>query len=209
MKEFSLTYLFSLLSVFISSATTIFLSIIAYRQNKKLNLQKEEHEKSLSAQKNEFDKEISRLNGSIERMNFVHKTQFDTEFELYKKIWLEISNITKSFHNIQDYLTELNSGGIDLPNIDTALKNEYNVLKSYSSSFSEIIDKNRPFYFQELYSLLIIFSNQSKILAEYLSIDNFQKIDLDSYLFEMLKLHNFSVSIEEIIRNRIENLKIV
>ena len=142
-------------------------------------------------------------------MNFVHKTQFDTEFELYKKIWLEISNITKSFHNIQDYLTELNSGGIDLPNIDTALKNEYNVLKSYSSSFSEIIDKNRPFYFQELYSLLIIFSNQSKILAEYLSIDNFQKIDLDSYLFEMLKLHNFSVSIEEIIRNRIENLKIV
>ena len=209
MKEFSLTYLFSLLSVFISSVTTIFLSIIAYRQNKKLNLQKEEHEKSLSAQKNEFDKEISRLNGSIERMNFVHKTQFDTEFELYKKIWLEISNITKSFHNIQDYLTELNSGGIDLPNIDTALKNEYNVLKSYSSSFSEIIDKNRPFYFQELYSLLIIFSNQSKILAEYLSIDNFQKIDLDSYLFEMLKLHNFSVSIEEIIRNRIENLKIV
>ena len=209
MKEFSLTYLFSLLSVFISSATTIFLSIIAYRQNKKLNLQKEEHEKSLSAQKNEFNKEISRLNGSIERMNFVHKTQFDTEFELYKKIWLEISNITKSFHNIQDYLTELNSGSIDLPNIDTALKNEYNVLKSYSSSFSEIIDKNRPFYFQELYSLLIIFSNQSKILAEYLSIDNFQKIDLDSYLFEMLKLHNFSVSIEEIIRNRIENLKIV
>ena len=209
MKEFSLTYLFSLLSVFISSVTTIFLSIIAYRQNKKLNLQKEEHEKSLYAQKNEFDKEISRLNGSIERMNFVHKTQFDTEFELYKKIWLEISNITKSFHNIQDYLTELNSGGIDLPNIDTALKNEYNVLKSYSSSFSEIIDKNGPFYFQELYSLLIIFSNQSKILAEYLSIDNFQKIDLDSYLFEMLKLHNFSVSIEEIIRNRIENLKIV
>ncbi|MCP1226367.1 hypothetical protein [Sebaldella sp. S0638] len=209
MKEFSLTYLFSLLSVFISSATTIFLSIIAYRQNKKLNLQKEEHEKSLSAQKNEFDKEISRLNGSIERMNFVYKTQFDTEFELYKKIWLEISNITKSFHNIQDYLTELDSGSIDLPNTTTALKDEYNVLKSYSSSFSEIIDKNRPFYFQELYSLLIIFSNQSKILAEYLSIDNFQKIDLDSYLFEMLKLHNFSVSIEEIIRNRIENLKIV
>ena len=36
-----------------------------------------------------------------------------------------------------------------------------------------------------------------------------QKIDLDSYLYEMIKLQNFSVSIEEIIRNRIENLKII
>ena len=27
-----------------------------------------------------------------------------SEFELYKKIWLEISNITKSFHDIQDVL---------------------------------------------------------------------------------------------------------
>ncbi|ACZ08225.1 Uncharacterised protein [Sebaldella termitidis] len=209
MKEFSLTYLVSILSVFISSATAVFLSIIAYKQNKKLNLQKEEHDRNLTRQKNEFDKEITRLSGSIERMNFVHKTQFDTEFELYKKIWLEISNITKSFHNIQDHLTELNSTDNDCSEANKALKNEYNLLKSYSSVFSEIIDKNRPFYFQELYSLLIIFSNQSKILAEYLSNDDYQKIDLDSYLYEMVKLLNFSVSIEEIIRNRIENLKIV
>ena len=209
MKEFSLTYLISLLSVFISSVTAVFLSIIAYKQNKKLNFQKEEHDRNLSKQKNEFDKEITRLSGSIERMNFVHKTQFDTEFELYKKIWLEISNITKSFHDIQDYLTELNSTDNDWSSIDKALKTEYNRLKSYSFVFSEIIDKNRPFYFQELYSLLIIFSNQSKILAEYLTNDDFQKIDLDSYLYEMIKLRNFSVSIEEIIRNRIENLKII
>ena len=45
MKEFSLTYLVSILSVFISSATAVFLSIIAYNQNKKLNIQKEEHDK--------------------------------------------------------------------------------------------------------------------------------------------------------------------
>ena len=209
MKEFSLTYMISLLSVFISSATAVFLSIIAYKQNKKLNFQKEEHDRNLSKQKNEFDKEITRLSGSIERMNFVHKTQFDTEFELYKKIWFEISNITKSFHNIQGYLTELNSTSNDRLYIDKALKNEYHLLKSYSSVFSEIIDKNRPFYFQELYSLLIIFSNQSKILAEHLTNEDFQKIDLDSYLYEMVKLLNFSVSIEEIIRNRIENLKII
>ena len=35
MKDFSLTYLVSILSVFISSATAVFLSIIAYKQNKK------------------------------------------------------------------------------------------------------------------------------------------------------------------------------
>ena len=209
MKEFSLTYLVSILSVFISSATAVFLSIIAYKQNKKLNLQKEEHDRNLTRQKNEFDKEITRLSGSIERMNFVHKTQFDTEFELYKKIWLEISNITKSFYNIQEYLMKLNTDDSNASDIDRVLKNEYDLLKTYSSAFSKIIDKNRPFYFQELYSLLIIFSNQSKILAEYLSNDDYQKIDLDSYLYEMVKLLNFSVSIEEIIRNRIENLKIV
>ena len=51
--------------------------------------------------KNEFDKEITRLSGSIERMNFVHKTQFDTEFELYKKIgFVEIGRI--------DNMTEYN-----------------------------------------------------------------------------------------------------
>ena len=141
MKEFSLRYMVSILSVFISSATAVFLSIIAYKQNKKLNLQKEEHDRNLTRQKNEFDKEITRLSGSIERMNFVHKTQFDTEFELYKKIWLEISNITKSFHNIQDHLTELNSTDNDCTEANKALKNEYNLLKSYSSVFSEIIDK--------------------------------------------------------------------
>ena len=170
------------------------------------------NKQTFSLLKNDFDNEISRLNGNIERFNFIHKTQFDTEFNLYKKIWSKITLISDVFYSIGQQLAEIFRVESDLPENFELKEKLDNLIKDLifnSSELSETVSQNRPFYFQELYSLLSIFTVQTDLLRKYISNDDFSNINIEKFHFELEKLVKFSVDIEEIIRNRIDNLKVV
>lgn len=162
--------------------------------------------------KKDLDTEISRLTGNIERLNFIHKTQFDTEFKLYKKIWSKITIIIDIFSDINDQLNDiikLKIDSMEMIDLEKKLKTSIENLIFNTMQFSETVSKNRPFYFQELYLLLSIFGVQTNLLRKYVNNDDFSKINVEKYNFELEKLIKFSLDIEEIIRNRIENLKII
>ena len=202
----------SFFSILISSGTAIWLGIITYKQNIKIANQKEKHEFEMAVQKKDLDTEISRLTGNIERLNFIHKTQFDTEFKLYKKIWSKITIIIDIFSDINDQLNDiikLKIDSMEMLDLEKKLKTSIENLISNTIQFSETVSKNRPFYFQELYLLLSIFGVQTNLLRKYVNNDDFSKINVEKYNFELEKLIKFSLDIEEIIRNRIENLKII
>ena len=202
----------SFLSILISSGTAIWLGIITYKQNIKIANQKEKHEFEMAVQKKDLDTEISRLTGNIERLNFIHKTQFDTEFKLYKKIWSKITIIIDIFSDINDQLNDiikLKIDSMEMIDLEKKLKTSIENLIFNTMQFSETVSKNRPFYFQELYLLLSIFGVQTNLLRKYVNNDDFSKINVEKYNFELEKLIKFSLDIEEIIRNRIENLKII
>ena len=199
-------------SILISSGTAIWLGIITYKQNIKIANQKEKHEFEMAVQKKDLDTEISRLTGNIERLNFIHKTQFDTEFKLYKKIWSKITIIIDIFSDINDQLNDiikLKIDSMEMIDLEKKLKTSIENLIFNTMQFSETVSKNRPFYFQELYLLLSIFGVQTNLLRKYVNNDDFSKINVEKYNFELEKLIKFSLDIEEIIRNRIENLKII
>ena len=202
----------SFFSILISSGTTKWLGIITYKQNIKIANQKEKHEFEMAVQKKDLDTEISRLTGNIERLNFIHKTQFDTEFKLYKKIWSKITIIIDIFSDINDQLNDiikLKIDSMEMIDLEKKLKTSIENLIFNTMQFSETVSKNRPFYFQELYLLLSIFGVQTNLLRKYVNNDDFSKINVEKYNFELEKLIKFSLDIEEIIRNRIENLKII
>ncbi|MBP9478714.1 MAG: hypothetical protein KBF12_08845 [Sebaldella sp.] len=202
----------SFFSILISSGTAIWLGIITYKQNIKIANQKEKHEFEMAVQKKDLDTEISRLTGNIERLNFIHKTQFDTEFKLYKKIWSKITIIIDIFSDINDQLNDiikLKIDSMEMIDLEKKLKTSIENLIFNTMQFSETVSKNRPFYFQELYLLLSIFGVQTNLLRKYVNNDDFSKINVEKYNFELEKLIKFSLDIEEIIRNRIENLKII
>ena len=202
----------SFFSILISSGTAIWLGIITYKQNIKIANQKEKHEFEMAVQKKDLDTEISRLTGNIERLNFIHKTQFDTEFKLYKKIWSKITIIIDIFSDINDQLNaiiQLKIDSMEMIDLEKKLKTSIENLIFNTMQFSETVSKNRPFYFQELYLLLSIFGVQTNLLRKYVNNDDFSKINVEKYNFELEKLIKFSLDIEEIIRNRIENLKII
>ena len=212
MNEWIRNNIISIFSILISSGTAVWLAIITYHQNVKISKQKEKHETEMARQKNDFDNEISRLNGNIERFNFIHKTQFDTEFNLYKKIWSKITLIIDVFYSIEQQLAEVFRVESDLPENFELKEKLDNLIKDLifnSSELSETVSQNRPFYFQELYSLLSIFTIQTDLLRKYISNDDFSNINIEKFHFELEKLVKFSVDIEEIIRNRIDNLKVV
>lgn len=202
----------SFLSILISSGTAVWLRIITYKQNIKISNQKEKHEFEMAVQKKDLDTEISRLTGNIERLNFIHKIQFDTEFKLYKKIWSKITVIIDIFTNINDQLNEVIKLKIDsaeMLDLEKKLRISIENLIINTVQFSETVSKNRPFYFQELYLLLSIFGVQTNLLRKYINNNRFSEINVEKYNFELEKLIKFSLDIEEIIRNRIENLKII
>ena len=202
----------SIFSILISAGTAVWLAVITYHQNVKISRQKEKHETEMARQKNDFDNEISKLNGNIERFNFIHKTQFDTEFNLYKKIWSEITLIIEVFYNIEQQLSEISEMESDRSEgfgLKKKLDNLITDLIFNSSELSETVSQNRPFYFQELYLLLSIFTVQTNLLRKYISNDDFSDANTEKFHFELEKLVKFSVDIEEIIRNRIDNLKVV
>ncbi len=212
MNEWIRNNIISIFSILISSGTAVWLAVITYHQNLKISSQKEKHETEMAKQKNDFDNEISKLNGNIERFNFIHKTQFDTEFNLYKKIWSKITLIIDVFYDIEQQLTNIFGMESDLPEtfeLKDKLGNSIKDLIFYSSELSETVSQNRPFYFQELYSLLSIFTVQTNLLRKYINNNDFPMIDTEKFHYELEKLVKFSVDIEEIIRNRIDNLKVV
>lgn len=212
MNEWIRNNIISIFSILISSGTAVWLAVITYHQNLKISSQKEKHETEMAKQKNDFDNEISKLNGNIERFNFIHKTQFDTEFNLYKKIWSKITLIIDVFYNIEQQLTNIFGMESALPETFELKGKLGNLIKDLifnSSELSETVSQNRPFYFQELYSLLSIFTVQTNLLRKYINNNDFSMIDTKKFHYELEKLVKFSVDIEEIIRNRIDNLKVV
>ena len=81
-------------------------------------------DKKLANQKEEADKKITELNGKIERGNYIHKTQFEKEFNIYVEL----------FENVNEYMT-----------IITEYPKEVYDFYKLTSDLNKLINKSYPF----------------------------------------------------------------
>ena len=75
----------------VSTATSALLSILisalwAIYFNRIKEGQKAEFQKQIEAQKAEFSKQLESIKAKNEKMNYITKTQFDTEFKMYQEL---------------------------------------------------------------------------------------------------------------------------
>lgn len=175
--------LVSIVSIFISAGTALILGIIVYFQNKKM----------------------AKLNGQIERKNYIHKVQFEKEFEIYNKVWEEV-------HNFSVLRAEM----------DTILKNIHHEISLEESTklFKELTDiqhrildlvsKYGLFYPKEIkINILYFIMEMKKLISIFKSNYIYKKYNKASYKYIYFKLTQIDINLENSIRERIETLKII
>ena len=113
-------------------------------------------DKKLAAQKEEADKKITELNGRIERGNYIHKAQFEKEFNIYVEIWEKLFKAkvsTTSLYPKHDKLP------LNLEEREDEYARRYNKFAKDYNDFSEVIIKYMPFYNEIIYNKLIRIRN--------------------------------------------------
>lgn len=122
--------LVSIVSILISAGTAIFLGIIVHSQNKK----------------------ITKLNGKIERGNYVHKIQFEKKFKIYVEIWEKLFKIKVSVYS----LTPLFDESTETQDEERQRNEErYQKFSVNYNLFSESLVKHEPFCDEDIYNNLI------------------------------------------------------
>ncbi len=100
--------------------------------------------------KTELDRATRLLQGEIEKTIFVTKTHFETEFQILREIWQEVSVVRASMSQLRPKF-----GIVDVRQTKEERLTE--CFEAYSPAVVKLIqtiDRNSPFYPQEIYETL-------------------------------------------------------
>ncbi|MFW9851831.1 MAG: hypothetical protein ACFFDS_02725 [Candidatus Thorarchaeota archaeon] len=138
-----------------------------------------------------INKEIAKLKSSLTKTEFIHKLQFNKEFEIYEELW-------KHLDNLQKLMVE---AGINLTK-----EWKDNVNQTYKAISSKIRE-NKPFYDEE------VFKNANKILLHSNIIDYMthhpqseEVSNIEEVNRRKDEVDNLINNIEKAIRTRIHNI---
>lgn len=191
--------------VFLTPVLLVLLNFISGKQMEKI---KSDYTTLIQNAQKEHNKEITKLSGLIERGNFIHKVQFEKEFQIYLELWDELLKFESYISEIQKLYAEKPEND---PEIKILIKGFYEI----ALSFSNTIKKYAPFYDKKIYdSFIKILNSTSEINTASFEINSSEKWEnplsretitniYGSLIFEK----NDILSCQ--IRHRIESLKII
>lgn len=149
---------------------------------------------------------INLLKGKIERDTFIHKHQFEKEYNLYEEIWKNVIELETRLLNFEKiYLSNPN------PYTDNE-RAEYEKYKVLSELYNEIfknnsdlknnLHKNRPFYTKNIFNVIFkININVQKWLTSQVTEDDDLNFSIEKKFVNELRSH--VVELENLIRTRI------
>ncbi len=108
--------------------------------------------KEIEERKHELEIETEKYRKKAERLTFVSRIQFETEFSAYREIFdnlFEFANATKSLYPILEYIPESKDA-------ETAMRqNQYLSYCDAFDKYSAVLEKNAPFIPKDLYDLFV------------------------------------------------------
>jgi hypothetical protein len=145
---------FTNLIVILGGAQVILTALIAFTGKMWLNYL---HEK----QKGQINTEIEQIKANLQATNLrlqaaldtrihIHKVQLETELKVYKEIWDILIEVRKSTASLRPLFDSTDSN-------ETADERKHRRLTNFGNDFQKFIDqvnKERPFYPEEIYSKL-------------------------------------------------------
>ena len=186
--------LVSIVSIFISAGTAIFLGIIVHSQNKK----------------------ITKLNGKIERGNYVHKIQFEKEFTGYNEIWEVILEIDYFFNQLIAFYRLYYERKNEL--YKDKITKEVRTFYKLMLKFNNIRNRFFPFSYKKILEetkgllyLIKPINDNAILLTQNKDNKNINELFLTKDTIEKIR-ENFNLKKNEIstlIENRIESLKVI
>lgn len=188
----------SILVSFNSIITSLFAFIISktWIEDYKLEISKE-----LEKNKNELNKELEKYKSKLSGYTLVTKLQYDLEFKIYTEISEKIFLLYVETQTITDF-----------PFLPTIIKEKLEKISNIYNMTSNLINKYKPFYPKEIYDLLIETRNlcykETKEFEENLKT-NLKDFNLQVSENRIEKIGQNIDNISELIRKRIENMKII
>ena len=149
----------------------------------------------------EVNKELEKYKIKLSGYTLVTKLQYDLEFKIYTEIYEKMFLLYIETEKLR-------------PIIDVAGANIRERLNSFSNIYNEtsrLINKYRPFYSEEIYNILT--ETRNECLKESTEVEiSIDDIKYYNYAHSLVRKREIKENLEKIsilIRNRIENMKII
>ena len=163
-------------------------------------------DKKLAVQKEESDKKIAELNGQIERGNYIHKAQFEKEFEIY-------TELSESLYSLMLYRAQMKNFlkfELEEPDKIDEHKRIYFKIHQYCLDLVKIGNAYSPFFPSNIRKEIL--ELHTKMLKYNNLCTNFflkKEFDETTYNYTDNETNISYTNLEQLIRIRIESLKII
>jgi len=212
-KELSLS-IGQLLGISTTIATLIAICICAVWSiifNRIKEGQKAEFQKQIEEQKSEFAKEIENLKAKNDKLNYISKVQFDTEFKIYQEI-------SEAIFYLFDTISKLDKGtNYKVKNYLSIKIDEFENVKEKSNYLSTLLYKYAPFINNAIFEQINLFCNKINNLFKetlnYAIVNNEVRYTQAEYLLEHFKdetteIYAQKTSLIKTIREYLQSLKV-
>ncbi len=98
----------------------------------------------------EVEEKLELLRDRLEKGQFVHKVQFETEFRIYRELWQKLSKVRNAALRLRPVLDTMPPG----KTADQVRKERYADLADTFNPFQEIVVGQEPFYSPKVFELV-------------------------------------------------------
>jgi len=162
----------------------------------------------------EFDKELEKYKTQAEKLTYISKVQFETEYNIYQKIFEALFDFTDSSSRL---FPRFDSIPIDSDKQKEEHKRRYEFYCKSFNEYSRIVEINAPFIPKDIYDKFIKLRKQAqgisclypdiKIVADESFAEDYRKIESDNRK-ETEVLINDIKQIKIDVRKYLNNLKV-
>lgn len=155
------------------------------------------------------DRKLEKLKSALSKEQFIHKLQFEKEFNLYVEIW-------KHLHHFRTETADIISTLKNKPDIISTLKKNKGKPRKGSifprkfvkivEKITEVIEYHKPFFAEEVYEKSLNFAKESAVLIVHSLFTEKEKKINDLEILKLDKFDSIIDDIEKAIRKRIRNI---
>jgi len=149
--------------------------------------------------RNWVNKKNEEIKSLYSKEQYIHRVQFEKEFNLYSELWKHVHQYRSIINNIMSFLKEEK----DKSSIKSAELN-LKKLKRIGSEIAKIVDHYKPFFAEEVYEKTLNFAKESEVLISLYLLP--EKEFHDKEALELDKFDSIIDEIEQVIRKRIRNI---
>lgn len=181
-----------------------------------LQKKSQEFEKDIEHYKNQLSMEVEKYRIKAEQLTYISKIQFETEYQIYRKIFESLFDFTAASSNLFPY--RINHIPLDVQERKEEYIKRYQFYMESFNSYSLAVETNAPFIPKEIYDKFIKIRNSAheiacmfpeiRIQADERFAEDYAKIAAEN--FKKTKEFNESVlSLNNDVREYLSNLKVL